>query len=250
VRRSQNVATLRPIVLALVLAAATWRLTAPASAEAPQAAFVWFPSSPLQGEAVSLASTSTDATSPITSWSWDVHGSRSFEEGESLTTTTFDVPGNHIVRLRVTAADGSFSEVADTIVVRARPLTEMLPFPIVRVVSVDRSGGIDLRLLAVEAPPGARITVTCRGRGCPPKPQSTSVSTIGVESVTVSFPRLRRFLRVGDSLEVRVTKTGEIGKYTRLIVRSGRPPRRFDACLRSMAPAPVACPATTATLTR
>lgn len=191
-----------------------------------------------------------DATSPITGWAWDLNNSEAFKEGESVTATTFLLPGNHVVRLRVTAADGSSGEAAETIVVRARPLIEMLPFPIVRVVSTNRSTGIDLRLLSVEAPPGARITVTCRGRGCPPRSESTTVSSAAAASVTVTFPRLRRFLRSGDRIEIRVAKTGEIGKYTRLVVRRGRPPVRFEACLASTAPAPVRCPAVAATVRR
>ena len=238
------------IAFGLALAAVTLDLAASAWAEAPTAAFVWSPSTPLQGEPVSLASTATDATSPITTWAWSFSDSGPFEEGESVITTTFSVPGNRVVRLRVTAADGSSSEAAETIVVRARPLTEMLPFPIVRVVSADRSAGTDLRLLSVEAPPGARITVTCRGRGCPQRIESTTVSRKGVGSVTITFPRLERFLRVGDRIEIRVAKAGEIGKYTRLVVRRARPPARFDACLTSTAPAPATCPAVAAALTR
>lgn len=238
------------VLFCFVRAAAGLVLAGPARAEAPRAAFVWFPYSPFPGEPVSLASTATDATSPIASWAWDLSGSGAFAEGGSVTTTTFWDSGGHVVRLRVTAADGSSSEAAEMIVVRSRPLAEMLPFPIVRVVSTDRPGGVNLRLLSVEAPPRARITVTCRGRGCPPARRSTAVSSKGGGSVTVTFPRLERFLRVGVSVEIRVAKTGEIGKYTRLVVRSGRPPARFDRCLRSTAPAPVNCPGATAALAR
>jgi PKD repeat protein len=240
----------RLITLVLMLAGIASHLTASARAEAPNAAFVWFPASPFAGEVVSFASTATDATSPITTWAWDLGGSGAFAETGSVISTTFPDSGSHVVRLRVTAADGSSSEAAETILVRTRPLAEMLPFPIVRVVSTDRSAGIHLRLLSVEAPPGARITVTCRGHGCPPGRQSAMVSAKSAASVTLTFPHLARFLRVGVSIEIRVAKTGEIGKYTRIVVRSGRPPARFDACLRATAPAPVNCAAVSAALAR
>jgi PKD repeat protein len=246
----RRVAIASMIVLCLVRAATALDLAGPARAETPKATFMWFPDSPFAGEPVSFASTATDATSPIATWAWDLSGSGAFAEGGSVITTTFLDSGDHVVRLRVTAADGSSSEAAETVVVRSRPLAEMLPFPVVRVVSTDLSAGIDLRLLSVEAPPGARITVTCRGRGCLPVRQSLTVSSKGAESVIVPFPRLERFLRVGVSVEIRVAKTGEIGKYTRLVVRSRRPPARFDACLRSTAPVPVSCAAAAAALAR
>jgi PKD repeat protein len=239
-------ARLIAFVLVLMFAKIALDPTPPARAEAPKAAFVWFPPSPFAGEVVSFASTATDATSPIVAWAWDLGGSGTFAESGSVITTTFPNSGSHVVRLRVTAADGGSSEAAETIAVKTRPLAEMLPFPIVRVVSTDRRAGIDLRLLSVEAPPGARVTVTCRGHGCPPGRQLTTVSARNAGSVTLTFPHLARFLRVGASIEIRVAKAGEIGKYTRIVVRSGRPPARFDACLRAAAPAPVNCPAVSA----
>jgi PKD repeat protein len=243
------VATARSLVVAgFVAAAVTLGASSAARAEAPMASFVWFPSSPFIGEPVSLASTATDATSAITTWAWDMTGGGSFTPGESLATTTFSAPGSHTVRLRVTGADGLSSEASETIVVRVRPLTEMLPFPIVRVVTTQVVGGVDVRLLSVEAPPGARVTVNCRGSGCPLKSQAKTAYSTRVESVTVTFPRLDRFLRAGDIVEIRVAKAGEIGKYARLTVRRGKTPARFDACLQSTAPAPVNCAAMTAAL--
>lgn len=234
----------RPLLAcAAALVAATAMHAPSARAEPPSAAFVWFPSSPLTGETVSLASTSTDASSAITGWSWDLAGDGAFQPGGAVTSTAFMSPGAHVVRLLVSAADGSSSLVAETIEVASPAPAEMLPPPIVRVVSTDRTGGVDMRLISVEAPPGALISVTCRGRGCP-LTHVSRVMSASAESSAVDFPHLQRFLRAGTTLEIRVSKAGEVGKYTRLTIRAGRPPARIDACLYPGSPAPRSCPAT------
>lgn len=228
--------------LGLVSVAATLGFTSAAHAEPPVASFVWFPPAPISGEPVSMASTATDASSAITSYAWALQGSDPFAEGGPVTTTTFSAPGSHVVRLRVTAADGSSSEAAETIVVRSPPLVEMLPFPIVRIVSTDLRAGVKLRLLSVEAPPGAQIAITCQGHGCPLRYVSKTASAAHVESVAVRFPRFERFLPAGITVEIRVSKPGEIGKYTRVTVRRAKPPARTDACLHSTALQPAQCP--------
>src|SRR5207249_9243280 len=91
----------------LALAAAAASSPAGANAEPPAASFLWFPAAPLTGEPVSLASTSTDATSPIAAWAWDLAGNGTFQQGSSVITTTFSAPGRHVVRLVVIAMDGS-----------------------------------------------------------------------------------------------------------------------------------------------
>lgn len=227
------------------MAAAT--LVAPSGAQAqPSASFLWFPAAPQVGEPVSLASTSTDLTSPITGFAWDLAGSGAFQEGGSVVSTTFATAGNHVVRLRVTAADGSSVVAIQTIQVSALTLSEILPFPVVRIAGVRFATGVKLRLLRVETPPGARIEVECRGRGCPVKLQSLLVTSTRVEAVTVAFPRFERFLRAGVALEIRVSKAGQIGKYTRFLIRHGRPPKREDSCLEAASARAIRCPAAAA----
>ena len=52
----------------------------------------------------------------------------------------------------------------------------------------------------------------------------------------------RRSLVAGVVLEIMITKPGEIGKYTRLAVRRGKLPLRFDACLAGTQTKPIGCP--------
>jgi PKD repeat protein len=234
--RSLAVAGLAVVALAAASAAQ-------AIADAPVPSFLWFPASPLTGEPVSLASTSTDASSPITGFAWDLAGNGMFAEGTGVSGTTFSTPGSHLVQLRVTAADGSSSVVGETIPVSSPAIAVMLPIPIVRIVGTPVTSGIRLRLLTVETPPGAQVTVDCRGQRCPAKSESLVAASTGVETVTVRFRRYERTLAAGTILEIRVFNSDQIGKYTRLVIRRRRPPTRFDECLAPTGVTPIACPA-------
>ncbi|HEY2140591.1 MAG TPA: Ig-like domain-containing protein, partial [Solirubrobacteraceae bacterium] len=225
-------------------------ITAPPSPQpgdpSPAASFTFFPTAPKAGESISLASSSTDAASPIVAYAWDLTGSGQFQGAGPVLVTSFATPGSHVVRLRVTAADGLSSIVAETIAVGPRRMPLMQPFPIVRIVGSDTRAGARLSLLSVQAPVGARVTVGCRGGGCPAKPESRVAVAGGHRNSTgvvlVAFRRFERPLRAGASLEIRVSKPGEIGKYTRFRIRRNRPPLRVDACLDPTLGTPIACP--------
>ena len=79
----------------------------------PVASFKWIPSAPHTGEPVTLVSTSTDASSPITGFAWALRGNGLFTQGESALATSFSTPGAHVVQLRVTAASGLSSARRD-----------------------------------------------------------------------------------------------------------------------------------------
>jgi hypothetical protein len=233
-------ALLRASGLVLVVAAAG--PAGIARAEAPVASFSWFPSAPHTGEPVYLASTATDATSPITSFAWDLAGGGAFGEAGPVITTTFSTAGTHAVRLLVTAADGSSSIAAATIQVTDPPAGVLLPFPVVRVVGNVLRSGLKIRLLSVEAPPGASISVACRGRGCPLSSERQAATTTSIEAVTLRFHRFERLLPAGVVLEVRVSKAGRVGEYTRLLIRHQRTPIRLDECLDPAGITPMRCP--------
>jgi major membrane immunogen (membrane-anchored lipoprotein) len=209
---------------------------------APVASFSWFPSAPRVGESVSLVSSSTDAGSPIVSFAWDVAGTGAFAAGGSGMSTTFSTQGNHVVQLRVTDANGVSAVSTQTIPVGAAPLTLMQPFPVVRITSSATRSGVRLTLLGVLASPGSRITVQCKGRACPAKAQSHIAAAHKPRTLFVEFRRFQRPLAAGVTLEIRVSKPGAIGKYTRFVVRRGKRPVRFDACLAGTAVKPIGCP--------
>jgi len=229
-----------------VSAPVTFTVVSPPPAPAPPppaASFTWFPTAPSTGENVSLVSSSTDMTSPITAFAWGLTGTSAFQAGKPVLTTSFSTPGGHVVRLRVTAANGLSSIASETIKVNSAPLTLMQPFPIVRIAGSETFSGVDLRLLTAQAPPGSRITVTCKGHACPKaESQIAASSKKKTGTVTVEFRRFERALQAGVVLEIRIFKAGEIGKFTRFTVRHDKLPERDDACLGPTGTKPIVCP--------
>jgi hypothetical protein len=212
----------------------------------PAASFTWFPSSPRVGDTVSLVSSSTDSASPITAFAWDPAGTGAFAAGGPAMTTTFSSAGSHRVQLRVADANG-LSSVASELIPVSASLPLMQPFPVVRIAGAGTRAGIKLRLLSVLAAPGAQITVQCKGRACPMRFQMVKVKSHVAKagkrpSPFVEFRRFERFLAAGVTLEIRVSKAGVMGKYTRFVVRRGKLPLRFDACLAGVGVKPVGCP--------
>jgi len=215
--------------------AATYKLSA-----APSASFRWFPSTPGVAERFSLVSTSSDLSSPIVGYAWDVSDNGpfgAFQPGGPTAGAVFPTPADHVVRLRVTAADHQSSVAAETIHMSTPPPGVLRPFPNVRIVGRFVRGGIRLTVVRVKAPPQSRIKVNCSGRGCPVRAQRRTVA-----SRSVRFPAFQRFLRAGVALTVRVSGGSSIGAYTRFAVRRHKLPARTDSCLDPGGVQPVACP--------
>jgi hypothetical protein len=214
----------------------------PPAASGPSASFSWSPAAPRVGEKVSLLSSSTDLASPLTTFAWDLAGNGSFAAAGAVTSTSFATPGKHLVQLRVTDSSGLSSLAARTIDVGAASLPLMQPFPTVRIAVTRTHNGVRLKLLSVRTSSGARVTVRCSGRGCPVKSQSRVAAAGKVGSAPIEFRRLERPLRAGVVLEIRISKPGAIGKYTRFSIRRGRLPARRDACIGPAAGTPMPCP--------
>ncbi|HEX3519333.1 MAG TPA: Ig-like domain-containing protein [Solirubrobacteraceae bacterium] len=218
----------------------------PSPPSPPTASFQWFPAAPHVGEKVSLVSTSSDAGSPITGFSWALAPGLALTPGEHVLTTTFSTPGSHVVRLRVLDANGLASEAAETIPVSAPEVPLMQPFPVVRIAGSAKTSSVKISLFTVLAPVGAKVSVSCHGHGCPTKRQSFVVAArrrSHGSTMLVSLTRFERSLDVGAVLEVRISKAGEIGKYTRFTVRRGKLPTRLDGCLSTRS-TPMTCPST------
>ena len=209
----------------------------------PTASFKWFPAVPATGEPVSLVSSSTDAGSPITGIAWALTSNGPFQAGGAVLITSFSTPGGHVVRLRVANAAGLSSVVAQTINVVGRRAPLMQPFPVVRIAGIVTASGLKLSLLKVQQMPvGARITVRCRGPRCPRKSAKRVARSNRRGVAPVEFRGFERFLRSGIVLEVRVSKPGWIGKYTRLTIRRGKLPERDDKCLDPAGVRTLVCP--------
>jgi hypothetical protein len=218
---------------------------APAAPTPPVASFTWLPQTPAVGQNVSFVSKSTDVSSPITAFGWDVSGAGPFAPGGPLTTATFATAGAHTVRLQVSDALGQSSTVAETVQVAPQTLTLMQPFPIVRIAGAETASGARIKLLSVQAPPTAKVAITCKGRGCKTRNESRVVTASSKRksgAVTLAFPRFQRALGAGAVLQIRITKGGEIGKFTSFTIRRKKLPVRVDACLRPASTSPSTCP--------
>ncbi len=208
----------------------------------PTAAFTWLPSDPHVGQLVSLLSTSTAGSSALSSYAWQIDGGP-VSSGPLARSVTFSTPGSHLVALRVTDAGGRSSLVSSTIPVSSREVTLMQPFPIVHVAGSYSHDGAALRMLSVQAPAGATVVVECSGTGCPARRQRRSVPTGDGAAATIGFAGFERSLPAGLTLKVKVFAEGEIGKLTRLVIRRGKPPARFDTCLEPSGLRATGCPA-------
>jgi hypothetical protein len=125
--------------------------------------------------------------------------------------------------------------VLDTAATHKKKPKMMRPLPIVRVRGRTTPGGARITLLTVEAPRGARISLTCRGRSCPVKKSAHAAKL-------TRLLRFQRVLAAGTRLAIRVTKPGRIGKYTQIVIRSGKAPTRRDRCLNPGSSKPRRCP--------
>jgi hypothetical protein len=101
---------------------------------------------------------------------------------------------------------------------------------------VRTRAGITIDVLSVRAPSGTVVELRCRGDRCPL-----------VRRTVVSRGRIVRFRDLGGrplvrvTLDVRATKPGYVGKFTRFRLRPGRFPLRSDACIVPGRSAPTAC---------
>jgi len=225
---------------------ATFTVGVPPTPPGPNAAFSWVPSAPVVGRSVSLVSDSTDLASPITGFAWALAPNAPFAAGEPVLTTSFSTPGPHVVRLRVSDAAGRSSIATATVPVSAYPRVLMQPFPVVRIAGAITRKGARIKLLTVQAPVGARVTIRCRGGGCRTKSESrsaraSSTSKLNVAAILLRFNRFQRDYRAGTRLEILVVEAGEIGKYTSLKVRRHKVPLRQDACILVADSNPIPC---------
>jgi hypothetical protein len=149
--------------------------------------------------------------------------------------------GSYTVKLLVSDRDGASAVATATIHVRERPPEPIAPFPLVNMVAAISDRGTEIHALVVRAPRGARIRIRCHGRGCPFRKLSRIASPRASRLV-----HIRRFeghlLRPATVVQIWVTKPGKVGKYTRFVIRKGRPPKRVDRCLMPGSRRPVRCP--------
>jgi hypothetical protein len=105
--------------------------------------------------------------------------------------------------------------------------------------SVTRRGARARRLTVREAPPGAQVTVLCRGsRSCPFRSRRLAVDAEGSAALRPLFPHR---LRPGAGLEIRITAADMIGRVVRYRIERGEVPVGRTLCLAPGASEPAKC---------
>jgi Putative metal-binding motif len=84
-----------------------------------------------------------------------------------------------------------------------------------------------VRLRVTDAPAGASVAVSCRGRGCP-KAETVSADGSGRATLTKLF---RHRLRPGARVDVAVTAPNAVGKVVRFTIRRSHLPKTQTLCL-------------------
>ena len=210
----------------------------------PVASFTASPSAPLEFDTVQLVSTSSDPDGTIVSYAWDLDNDGQFDDSSSRAPIVrFGARGPYVVSLRVTDSKGASAIASRRFVAGPRAgasaLDLMRPFPVVRIAGRSMGSNVRIRLLLIRSVPrGARVTVRCRGGGCPLRRRSRIV-----RKGSVRFRSFERTVPAGVRIQVFVTQPGKIGKYTSFKIRGTRPPVRKDLCVTSVRAKPRPCPA-------
>ena len=228
----------------------------PATNTAPQAAFGFSPASPRIGELVTFSSTSTDPDGTIAAQAWDLDGDGAFDDATGATAQAGYAPaGQRTVSLQVSDDKGATATTFKTVDVLpatggpAPPGGGVAPIAVrspasrldatVRIRGTVYANRVRVRLLSITSVRGARVRVSCAGRGCPFRSATVRVRATGR---TVRIRRLERSLRPGTVIRLLVTRSGRVGKYTRFRFRRGAAPERADRCARPGSTRPVRCP--------
>jgi hypothetical protein len=106
---------------------------------------------------------------------------------------------------------------------KAKPTKMIKPFPVVRISGRLTKNGADIDVLTVKAPKGAKITVSCWGKGCPSK-------SLARATKVVHLTKFETVLPAGVKLRVTVAKAGFLSKVTTFQIRKGKAPLRTDQC--------------------
>jgi hypothetical protein len=151
-------------------------------------------------------------------------------ENDTCTKVVVKKPGTGTFNSGTQTAAGSEPPVeSDT------PLSFIKPFPVIRIAGRFKGTRTTLTRVTVRTPRGTRVRIRCSGKGCSFKRKALAAKLINVRG-------LRRTYRPKATIEIRVTKAGKVGKYTKLRTRRGKAPVRSDRCLMPGKTKPSLCP--------
>jgi hypothetical protein len=90
-------------------------------------------------------------------------------------------------------------------------------------------------------PKGSRVTLSCRGHGCPFSKKTFSTPKSG--KLALASALKKRHLSPGSTVEIQITAPNEVGEVVVFRIVSGRSPKESFLCLAPGARTPSACAA-------
>jgi hypothetical protein len=219
---------------------------------------------PTVNELVTFKATASDPDGSIERIDWDFENDGKFDASGETVQRTFTSGGNTTVLVQVTDNRGGQRSSFQSVFI-AGPQTDSGPQssglppsgptptqtpttvngvrllnPIIRLRGAIVSGRTRISLLQVYGVPrGAKVRARCRGGGCP---KGLVVSTAQTNGRSIRLRAFERRLSPGATIEVFVTQSGRLGKYTRWKVMRTKAPIRTDKCIRSYGRKPSSCP--------
>jgi hypothetical protein len=204
---------------------------------APSLGLVSVPPSSQRGAAVPMSVSPFDTWSPV-SVSW------SFGDGQTASGTSvshaYGAPGIFNVTVTATDAAGNGSTVTTPILVVQPPPPPPPPeidSPVRVTWGVNKKRIYLLRLKVLDLPKGGKAELRCKGKRCPYKRKSSKKRRKGDITLFKEIkPRKvvgkkQRTFRAGQTLQLRITAPGHIGKVAKYRLRKGRIPSAQPLCL-------------------
>jgi hypothetical protein len=97
------------------------------------------------------------------------------------------------------------------------------------------------KLLVSRVPSGGTVELRCAGKHCPVRHRHGSKPRWGIVNLLDSIEKQRSRFRAGQTLEVRITAEGRIGKVVRYALKKGKTPHGRVLCLRPGTRSPRPC---------
>ena len=232
-------------------------------------AFTVTPSLPTVGQLVTFKATASDPDGTIERIDWDFENDGKFDASGATVQRTFTTGGNTTVLVQVTDNRGGQRSSFQSIFITGPQTTDQprstgvpqpgptptpttppmttttstgirLLNPIIRLRGAIVSGKTSISLLQVYGVPrGAKVRARCRGGGCP---KGLVISTAQTSGRTIRLRAFERRLSPGATIEVFVTQTGRLGKYTRWRIMRTKAPIRTDRCIQKYGGKTSSCP--------
>jgi Putative metal-binding motif len=97
------------------------------------------------------------------------------------------------------------------------------------------------KLLVSRVPSGGTVELRCAGKHCPVRHKHGSKPRRGIVNLLAAIEKQRSRFRAGQTLEVRITAQGRIGKVVRYALKKGKTPHGRVLCLRPGTRSPRPC---------